>query len=66
MSEGDILEVTGGMNEMTMQHGQCRKDICRITNCGGIAKKLKDHPGAEQGPEGWMMAVTEGLAEHMT
>eukprot|EP00969_Alexandrium_andersonii_P234193 10340146-Alexandrium_andersonii.AAC.1 len=65
METGDVTEVTGGMRSVRIRNTDVRKDICWITNCRGIARRLQERHDIDQGSEEWMMAVAEGLEEQM-
>eukprot|EP00969_Alexandrium_andersonii_P163121 7211823-Alexandrium_andersonii.AAC.1 len=65
MEAGDVTEVTGGMRSVRIRNADVQKEICWITNCQGIARRLKERHDLDQGSRDWMMEVTEGLEEQM-
>eukprot|EP00969_Alexandrium_andersonii_P338844 14975847-Alexandrium_andersonii.AAC.1 len=65
MEAGDVMEVTGGVRHIRIRNADVRKEICWITNCKGIARRLQERQDIDQGSDEWMWEVTEGLEEQM-
>eukprot|EP00969_Alexandrium_andersonii_P095586 4223027-Alexandrium_andersonii.AAC.1 len=53
------------MRSVRIRNTEVQKEICWITNCQGIARRVRDRRDLGQGSEGWMMEVTKGLEEQM-
>ena len=61
MAEGEIVEVTKGWDEMEVEGKKIGKEVVWVTNCRGIADRLRD----QNQNASWNQRVMEGMIEQM-